>query len=167
MLSCAGEHWCCVACGRGSQDARPGMGERALPGAKERVDNFLCPLKAFLVTWACYLATYCSSSHATHPNSHLVLHMSLHRYSQRPPFLRASTAKSLAHVLNIHFLEPVKATSLLSCPQPSPVGSAPSPLPDLLALRLGSDCETATRSAGLGLGPRAGSDLPSDAGKDL
>lgn len=145
MLSCAGEHCCCVPCGRGSQDACPGIRERTLSGAKGRVDNFLCPLKAFLVTWACYLGTYGSSSHAAHPNSRLVLHMSLHRYSQLPAFLRASTAKSLAHVLAIHFLESVKATSLLSCPQPSPVGSTPSPLPDLLAPRLGSDCETATR----------------------
>lgn len=166
-MSCAGEHCCCVACGRGSQDACPGMGERTLPGAKGRVDNFLCPLKAFLVAWVCYLGTHCSSFHATHPNSRLVLHMSFHRYSQLPAFLRASTAKSLDHVLTIHFLEPVKATSLLSCPQPSPVGSTPSPLPDLLALRLSSDCETATRSAGPGLGARAGSDLPSDAGEDL
>lgn len=124
MLSCIGEHWCCVDHGRGSQDNLPGMEGEDSAGAKERGGKFLCSLKAFLVTWVCHRGIHCPPS---------LLHIQTVILSFTCPstvplgFLPPSCLhwQELGPGSYYSFLGNCKGHLAAQCPQPSRVGSVP------------------------------------------
>jgi hypothetical protein len=115
----------------GARMTSQGWRERALPRAKGK-EEWTTSFAHKRHSWSLGLITVESTVSPPLPHTQSFCpanvsppHPPCPSYSWPLTFLHASPAKSLAQVLGIHFLEPVKATSLLPCPQPSPVGSVP------------------------------------------